>query len=276
MRRPSSKRLPAEKLQTRRLNTLAQAPRRVTKRELENSLAGQILRNRRARRLALSLSSLSVAVLLILVAVATFSPILAIKEIQVSGTERIDAASVTKALAPHLGTPLPLLSEQAVAESLSEFELIETFSAIAAPPNTLQVRIVERLPICIVTVSGKRFLFDPAGIQLALATESDLLPEILIEGNPKESAQFKNAIAVLMALPARLLDQVQIIEAKSKDNVQLRLRNAGEQRIIWGDSSNSILKSKVLDALMKNHKKSARVTFDVSSPNAPVVRFDDF
>jgi cell division protein FtsQ len=37
-----------------------------------------------------------------------------------------------------------------------------------------------------------------------------------------------------------------------------------------------VLKSKVLDALVANQKETDRVTFDVSSPNAPVVRYGNF
>jgi cell division protein FtsQ len=79
-----------------------------------------------------------------------------------------------------------------------------------------------------------------------------------------------------MALPEDLLVEVKLIEARSKDDVQLSLRSSTDQRIIWGDSSDSVLKSKVLQALMRNHEKDSSVTFDVSSPNAPVVRFDNF
>jgi cell division protein FtsQ len=79
-----------------------------------------------------------------------------------------------------------------------------------------------------------------------------------------------------MALPEDLLDDVEYIEARSKDDVQMSLRSSRDQRIIWGDSSDSVLKSKVLQALMKNNRKQTSVTFDVSSPNAPVVRFDNF
>jgi cell division protein FtsQ len=54
------------------------------------------------------------------------------------------------------------------------------------------------------------------------------------------------------------------------------LRGSLGQRISWGDSSDAVLKSKVLQALMANNGGVTGVTFDVSSPNAPVVRFDNF
>lgn len=276
MQRPGTKKLPGEKLQKQRLNTLARAPKRITRRELDDSLLGRMISSRRARRVVASLSVGSIAILLALVAVATFSPALAIKQILVTGTDRIKPELISKALQSHIGTPLPLLDEQKVAESLSSFALIESFSATALPPNGLQVKISERQAISIVNVKGELWLYDPAGVRVAQATGSDKLPEILITEDPKSSERYRNSIDVLMALPEDLLDQVEFIEARSKDDVQMSLRSAKDQRIIWGDSSDSVLKSKVLQALMVNHRKTQSVTFDVSSPNAPVVRFDNF
>jgi cell division protein FtsQ len=276
VKRPGSKKFPGEKLQRQRLNTLAKAPRRITRRELDDSLMGRMLSSRRTKRLMATLSVGSVSILLALVAIATFSPALAIKEIYVTGTDRIQPELISKALQSHIGTPLPLLDEKEVAKSLASFALIESFSAIALPPNGLQVKISERQAISIVNVKGERWLFDPAGVRVAQASGSDALPEILISEDPRNSQRFRNAIDVLMALPEDLLDQVEFIEARSKDDVQMSLRSSRDQRIIWGDSSDSVLKSKVLQALMLNHRKTQSVTFDVSSPNAPVVRFDNF
>ena len=276
MKRPGSKRLPGEKLQRQRLNTLAKAPRRITQRELDNSLIGRMVSSRRAKRIVASISVGSIAILLAIVAGATFSPALAIKEIYVTGTERIKPELISKALQGHIGTPLPLLDEKAVAKSLASFALIESFSATAVPPNGLQVKISERQAISVVAVKGERWLYDPAGVKVAKATGSEELPEIQISEEPRNSERYRNAIEVLMALPEDLLHQVEFIEARSKDDVQMSLRTSREQRIIWGDSSDSVLKSKVLQALMANHRKTQSVTFDVSSPNAPVVRFDNF
>lgn len=276
MKRPGSKKLPGEKLQKQRLNTLAKAPRRITQRELDNSLIGRMVSSRRAKRIIASISVGSLAILLAIVAGATFSPALAIKEIYVTGTERIQPELISKALQGHIGTPLPLLDENAVAKSLASFALIESFSATAVPPNGLQVKISERQAISVVAINGERWLYDPAGVKVAQATGSEELPEIQISEEPRNSQRYKNAIEVLMALPEDLLHQVEFIEARSKDDVQMSLRTSREQRIIWGDSSDSVLKSKVLQALMANHRKTQSVTFDVSSPNAPVVRFDNF
>lgn len=276
MKRPLSKKLPNERRQRQQLSTFAKAPKRITQREMENSLAGRMISTRRVRRIVATVSIGSLVALSGVVAVATFSPLLAVKEIIVSGTERIEAGEISKALQGHVGTPLPLLSERAVAESLSSFELIESFSATAVPPNGLSIRISERQAICIVSSAGASWLYDPAGVRIGKSSGDERLPEILINENPLNSQRFRNSIEVLMALPENLLDDVEFIEARTKDDVQMSLRSSTDQRIIWGDSSDSVLKSKVLQALMKNHRKDSSVTFDVSSPNAPVVRFDNF
>jgi cell division protein FtsQ len=256
--------------------TLARAPRRVLARDLESSVISKMISARRVRRIAASLSVGSVVILGILTAVATFSPLLAIQQVTVVGTERLNPDEISKALAGQIGTSLPLFSQDKIAEALAGFTLIESFTATALPPNELQVKVSERQALCIVEFEGALWLHDPAGVRIALAQPTDLLPRILINEEPTSSQRFRNSVDVLLALPVELLAQVEIIQANTKDDVQMSLRGNLGQRISWGDSSDAVLKSKVLQALMVNNQGASGVTFDVSSPNAPVVRFDNF
>jgi cell division protein FtsQ len=258
------------------LSPLARAPRRVLARDLENSIISRVISARRLRRIAASLTVVAVAVLGILTAAATFSPLLAIQKVTVIGTERLDPEEISRALAGQIGTPLPLLNQDEIADSLAAFVLIESFTATALPPNELQVKVSERQALCIVEFEGGLWLHDPAGVRIALAQPTDLLPRILISELPTSSQRFRDSVDVLLALPVELLAQVEIIEANTKDDVQMRLRGSLGQRISWGDSSDAVLKSRVLEALMVNNQGASGVTFDVSSPNAPVVRFDNF
>ena len=273
MERPNQKR-PGKSSRTG--PSLARAPRRVLARDIESAMVNRMVSARRTRRIATSLSVGSVVILGILTAVATFSPLLAIQQVNVVGTQRLNADEVSKALAGHIGTPLPLLNQDEVAKSLAGFSLIESFAATAVPPNSLQVRISERQALCIIEVEGALWLHDPAGVRIALAQPTDLLPRILISEEPTSSQRFRDAVDVLLALPVELLTQVEVIQANTKDDVQMSLRGSLGQRISWGDSSDAVLKSKVLQALIANNQGATGVTFDVSSPNAPVVRFDNF
>jgi len=231
--------------------------------------------SRRRKTIVLTLL-ISMGSLVLLVLSTIFTPLLAVEKIQVSGITRLKEKSIVNALQNQIGKPLPLVNPGDVATALETFALIESFSVVSLPPHTLMIEITERQPIGVLLVGGTKYLYDPAGVRIGKASGGEDLPLITIDGAPENSKQFAAAIDVLMALPANLLERVSEINAKSKDDVTLRLRGYAGQRIIWGDGSNSVLKSKVLDALIANQKKTDRVTFDVSSPNAPVVRYGNF
>lgn len=228
--------------------------------------------SRRRRAILLSTVGSFMALVLLMLA-AMFTPMLAVENIKITGLSRLKEAQIQRALKDQIGTPLPMVSAESVGEALSPYTLIESFSITSRPPHTLQVSITERSPIGIVNLGGVPYLFDPAGVRIGKASGKDQYPKLAINGNPSTSREFALAIDVLLALPANLLPRVESIDAKSKDNVVMVLRGAAGQQIVWGDASDSVLKSKVLAALIKNHTKNDRVTFDVSSPQAPVVRY---
>jgi cell division protein FtsQ len=230
----------------------------------------------RQRKIVALIISGSFGLLIALILSTMFTPMLAVQKLEVTGTHRINQKTVLKALADEIGVPLPMVNPGQIAKSLEPFALVDSFSVISLPPHTLRIAITERQPICVVTVAGVDYLYDPAGVRIAQAKQSDNYPRIAIVGDPKGSAEYTAAIDVLLSLPANLLGQVASVDAKSKDDVSMRLRGNAGQRIVWGDGSQSVLKSKVLAALIKNQKKSDYVTFDVSSPSAPVVRYTNF
>ncbi len=230
----------------------------------------------RKRKTVLLIVISSLGALLALVFATIFTPLLAVEKIEVGGLKRLKEKSIVNALTSQIGKPLPMVSPSEISKSLTAFALIESFSVVSLPPHTLKIQISERQPIGVILLGGTNYLYDPAGVRIGIASGGERLPKISISGDPEDSKEFDAAIEVLMALPASLLERVSEINAKSKDDVTLRLRGYSGQRIIWGDGSDSVLKSKVLDALVANQKETDRVTFDVSSPNAPVVRYGNF
>jgi cell division protein FtsQ len=215
----------------------------------------------------------SFVVLLLLVLATLVTPMLAVEKIKLTGLNKVPQKAVMAAVKANLGKPLPLVNQQEIADQLSKFKLIESISIISELPHTLHIAIAERQPIAIVDVAGASVLYDAAAVNLGAATYKDKYPRVLINDDPKNSKAFGLAIDVLLALPYELLNRVAVIDAKTKDDVRLQLRGYSAQLIIWGDSSQGTLKSKVLAALIANQKQSDRVTYDVSSPSAPVVRY---
>ena len=215
-------------------------------------------------------SIVSVGLLVVLVIVAVVSPLLAVREIEIVGTNRVSASAILNDLNYLKGKPLPQVTSEELATRLGKYELIDSVSAVALPPSKLRVVVVERSAIAIVNINNVPYLYDPAGVQLGRASGNDRLPVIHNAGNPGSSVSFKSAVAVLLSLPVDLLPKVVSISAGSKDNVVLVLRNYGQQ-IFWGDASEPALKAKVLGALMKHYATHFGATFDVSSPSQPSV-----
>lgn len=209
--------------------------------------------------------------LLVLVLATMFTPLMAIEKISVTGNNKVPTNQIIASLKHRIGSPLPLLNEGDVAKDLEKFRIIESISILSQPPNKVEIRVTERTALAIVIRGSTRYLYDPAGINLGAARGGEMLPTILVNDDPKTSENYRQAIDVLLALPAQLLKRVQYIQAKSRDNVTMQLRGSATQTIIWGDSSDSILKSKVLKALLLKNPPNIRATFDVSAPLTPSV-----
>lgn len=224
-------------------------------------------------RTVLRLLTVSVVLLLVFVLVAVFSPLLAVDKVEILGNSRISTKSLESALKSQLGRPLPQVTVGDITRELEDFTLIQSVSVVNLPPHTLQVRVVERQPICIIETSRGRFLYDPAGVRIDAADSSSKYPVIQAPGNAGNSSEFRAAVKALMALPVSLFPRVALVTASSIDSITFKLRGWAGQKVIWGDSSQAALKSRVLAALIANQKKSDRVTYDVSSPSAPTVRY---
>ncbi|MEN9749315.1 MAG: hypothetical protein RL149_393, partial [Actinomycetota bacterium] len=135
------------------------------------------------------LTFLSAFIILLLLVLATlFTPLLAVEKIRITGLNKVSLKQVTKAVADQIGKPLPLVSQQSVADELSRFTLVESFSLVSELPHTLHIAISERQPICIVDIKGESYLYDPAGVRLGKATYKDTYPRVQINGEPKSSA----------------------------------------------------------------------------------------
>ncbi len=218
-------------------------------------------------------TAVSVSLLVAFVLVAAFSPLLAIENVNIRGNQRIPIKLLNAALSNQIGKPLPQATLDGVSQDLKNFTLIQSISVVNLPPHTLEVRIVERQPICIIKSALGSFLYDPAGVRIASAGSSDLYPVVEAAGKPGASPEFGVAIKALLALPLSLYPRVATVSAPSMDSVTFKLRGMAGQKVIWGDTTQSALKARVLLALIKHQKKSDRVTYDVSSPKAPTVRY---
>jgi cell division protein FtsQ len=232
---------------------------------------------RRARRRRLGwLGGFGVLVLLgLMVGGAVFSPILALRHVVVDGTQRLDAATLADAVDGQLGTPLALLDENRIRTELAEFSLIRSYVTELVPPDTLLIHVVERAPIGVIASPDGFRLTDPAGITIeTTAARPEGYPQIeLAAGEDVDGAGFRSMAEVLLALPPAVLAQVDIIAARTRDDVTLTLTGSA-QRVVWGSADDSESKAAVLAGLIALHVGDGAGEYDVSAPGIGVFHKD--
>ncbi|WP_227496896.1 FtsQ-type POTRA domain-containing protein [Planctomonas psychrotolerans] len=228
-------------------------------------------RRSRRRRIGWLTAAGAVAVLAGLLLVAIYSPLLALRNIQVEGASRIPAGELVSALDDQLGTPLPLLDLGRVRDELRAYPLIESYSTESRPPDTLVVRIVERTPIATVPAEDGFRLVDPAGVVIELLAERPAGVPLLDIGDADTSSdRFDAAAEVLVALPADFVGSVDTVSASTQDDVSLVLTDG--TRVVWGSSDASAVKAARLPALVEANAGREVSEYDVSSPDNLVVR----
>ena len=248
----------------RRLRKAARARRRF-----EHAEVRRFTRRTRRRRATWVTVSAIFGVLAVVLAVAVYSPILALREITIDGTSRINQEDLQEAVGDQLGTPLALIDFSAIRSELSAFPLIRSYVTETVPPNTLRIHIVEREPIGVIS-SGSNFdQVDPAGVVVASSSERPELPLITMGDEGVESRAFTSAVEVLLAMPESVRVQVDTITANTADDVGITLRGTSP-RVVWGSADNSEEKATVLTLMLARPECGTQPVIDVSAPMAPI------
>jgi len=251
------------------LRAAERARKRHERRELK-----RFTRRVRQRRIAWLAGIGAVAMLVLLSLGAVYSPLLALREIQVDGTSRLDAAQLVDAVDGQLDVPLALLDESRIRDELGEFTLIRSYTTELLPPGTLIIHVVERTPIGTIVRGSEFDLVDPAGVVITSTPErTPGMPVIAVSGDDVDSTAFRSVAEVLLALPQDFLAQVDEVTASTRDDVTLVLTGSN-QRVEWGSAENSEHKARVLAALVAIHGGGGPGLYDVSAPGTAVFRAD--
>lgn len=242
------------------------------RRRFEKSEVRRFTRRARTRRITIAVVAGLIVTLVGLVFTAVYSPILALRQVTVDGTTRINAQEVVDAVSGQLGTPLALINFGQITEQLGAFPLIRSYVTEIVPPDKLIIHIVERQPVGSIKVGATYRLIDPAGVTVQESTDRMAgVPLIDIVNADTSSAAFASVVEVLLALPPELLAQVDSITAHTQDDVSLVLTGVG-QRVTWGSADQSVRKAALLSALIAVTDPAAAGEFDVSAPSNGVFR----
>ncbi|WIB44097.1 FtsQ-type POTRA domain-containing protein [Curtobacterium sp. MCLR17_058] len=253
---------------------------RIAKRRrrlLERAEVRRFTRRSRHRRAAWITAASVVLVLGVSILVAVFSPLMALRTIEVKGTNRVDESALRQALSDQIGTPLARLDFDAIKRDVAGFPLIESYVTEEAPPHTLVVTVTERTPVVAVR-SGSTFdLVDPAGIVVQSSPKRPAtMPLADIARARLGSSSFRTMTEVVLALPSTVRSQVTRVAGSTADDVTLTLKDGST--VVWGSPDDSVAKAELLAALVKDHaarNPGVVVEYDVSAPDNGVIRAKD-
>lgn len=210
------------------------------------------------------------------------SPLVALSEIQVSGTERLDPDAVIAAADLDLGTSTLRLDLGEAERRVRALPVVGAVEAQRVDPLTVRITVVEREPLLAVSSGRDGVLVDGAGVVIARGAEDGLVPVLLPTGTslpaPGERVASVPALAaahrIHRELPPELRQRVARIEAHSVEEVDVRLRMpTGEPVLVHlGRAERVDEKARALLAVLADVGDVALASIDVRAPATPVVR----
>lgn len=189
------------------------------------------------------------------------SPLLAVRQVSVTGASRLGQQQILAAAGIATGTPLARLDTAAVAARVRLLRPVADVSVTRDWPHGVRVRIAERQPVAGVRQGQTVLLLDRGGVAFASAGSFPVgvVPLVVDRPGPNDSAT-RAALSVLQALPTGLRARLGSLSAASPEQVELLL--ADGRTVVWGGAGGAAQKVPAVEALLRLPGK----VFDVSAP----------
>lgn len=210
---------------------------------------------------------------LIAVAVAVErSPLVAVSEVRVAGTDRVP--EVAAAADIPLGTSTLRIRVRRAAQRVTELPFVRSATVRRVDPLTVSIEVEERRPVLALTDGRRAVRVDEDGVVVDTGRPGDL-PLVRVAGEPLPElgtelaggTSAANAFAVHVGLPGTMRSAIDRYEALGPDDVALLLD--GGVKVRFGRASRVAEKARVLGAILPDVGEGDVV--DVRAPANPVV-----
>ena len=210
-------------------------------------------------------AALVVAVLVVAGLLVWFTPLMAVRQVQVQGLSSVSRGQVLTALDVPTGTPLLRVDLTAAAARVARLPRVARATVDRHYPSELTVSVTERVPMVFVNKPDGNHLLDATGVDFATAPPTPGVPRLVLADPSPNNPLTKAALAVVGALPDAVRTQVDQVAPASVLDVRLIL--ARGRTVLWGAPDDLAHKGAVLAALLSQPGK----TYDVSSPDLPTI-----
>lgn len=231
----------------------------------------------RRRRLRRTITFLVLLVLLVVAFLVERSSLVALDEVEVAGTVRLDADLVREAADLPLGTSTLRLRLGAAERRVEALALVADADIRRVDPLTVRISITERRPVVVAVGGGRHALVSEEGVVIAPGSEPGLpVVELLAGGIPavggtvEASPPLHAALAIHRGISGPLRTEVVRYVARADDDVDAVLASGITVRL--GSADRLDEKSRALGAVLEDLAGAVVGTVDVRAPRAPVVR----
>ncbi len=238
---------------------------------LASSRARFLRRAEEARRRPVRLAAYVAAVLAVLALVVWavgFSPLLAVRTVEVVGVPGAEAGAIRDLAAVPLGEPLVRIDRGAVAARVAARATVAEVSIERSWPSTLVIHASPRVPFLVVkNPQGQLQVVDEEGLAYArVRTAPKGVPTVHAATTAALSKDaLAAAVSVVRVLPDSLQRRVGNVTVSSANLVTLKI---GATSVVWGGIEAPERKLAIVTALLGNAPK----VIDVSAPDTPVTR----
>ena len=219
----------------------------------------------RRRALRWGAAALTVVLLGVAVWALWFSPLLAVRTVEVHGQDLVTAAQVRELAAVPEGVSLLALDTGAIAGRVSGLAPVAEVAVTRVWPDRLRIDVTERVPQLAISSGTGYLIADADGVVFDArgSVPAGLVP---VAADPADSDALVAAGTVYSALSPATAGRLTSIDVAGRDSISLRLR--GGEVVFWGSAEDSELKAQVVDALLP----LGGTRFDVSAPGHPTRR----
>ncbi len=222
---------------------------------------------RRPRRLW-GYAAVAVLVAAALVWVVAFSPLLAVRTVEVVGVPASEVAPIRELAQVPAGTPLARVDTAAVADRVTQRATVADVSIERSWPGTLVIHASPRTPFLVVkNPQGQLQVVDETGVAYAVVRKAPKdVPVVTAASDAALSRDaLRAAVSVVRVLPASMQDQVSAVTVSSANLVTLKV---AKTTVVWGGVDAPERKLEIVQALLPGKHK----VIDVSAPATPVTR----
>jgi cell division protein FtsQ len=222
---------------------------------------------RRPRRLW-GYAVVTVLVVAALVWVVAFSPLLAVRKVEVVGVPAAEVAPIRELAQVPVGQPLARVDTAAVADRVTQRATVADVSIERSWPGTLVIHASPRTPFLVVkNPQGQLQVVDETGVAYAVVRQAPKgVPVVSAATSAALSREaLQAAVSVVRVLPAATQDKVSAVTVSGAGLVTLKI---GSTSVVWGGLDEPDRKLEIVQALLKGKPK----VIDVSAPETPVTR----